>query len=59
MSLRAENLTVRLGDRKILNEVSFICKSDEITAIVGENGAGKSTLMNCLSGILNFEGDPP
>jgi iron complex transport system ATP-binding protein len=57
MSLRAENLTVRLGDRKILNEVSFICKSGEITAIVGENGAGKSTLMNCLSGILNFEGD--
>lgn len=56
MSLRAENLTVNLGKKTILNDINFTCLPGEITAIVGENGAGKSTLMNCLSGTLNFGG---
>ncbi len=56
MSLRAENLTVRFGNKIVLDDLNFVCSSGEMTAIVGENGAGKSTLMNCLSGALNFEG---
>ena len=57
MTLRANKLTVSFGDKVILNQLDFICKAGEITAIVGENGAGKSTLLNCLSGTLNFDGD--
>lgn len=56
MSLRAKELTVRFGSKTILDNLSFVCQTGEITAIVGENGAGKSTLLNCLSGILDFDG---
>lgn len=57
MSIRAENLSVRFGDKTILDSLNFINRSGEITAIVGENGAGKSTLLNCLSGKIKFDGD--
>ena len=34
------------------DDVTFLVKSGEIHALVGENGAGKSTLMNLLYGLL-------
>ena len=51
MTIRAENLTVVLGDRTVLHDVS--CSFEPgWTAVVGPNGAGKSTLLKALAGLL-------
>ena len=57
MSIRAEQLSVTISGRKILDDLNFCCYPGEITAIVGENGAGKSTLLNCLAGVSDFTGN--
>jgi len=56
MSIQAENLTVKIGNKTILDKLNFGFDSGEINAIIGENGAGKSTLLNCLAGVTNFDG---
>ncbi len=50
-TLRAEDLQVSLGDRSVLQGVSFGLRPGW-TAIVGPNGAGKSTLLRTLAGLL-------
>jgi iron complex transport system ATP-binding protein len=49
--LRAEELTVALGGKVVLHEVSVELQPGW-TAIVGPNGAGKSTLLRALAGLL-------
>ena len=46
--LSAEALSVRLGDKAVLNSVSAGFAPGLVTAVVGPNGAGKSTLLDCL-----------
>src|SRR5690606_29107233 len=47
--LSVENLSVRLGDKAVLNGVDAAFAPGLVTAIVGPNGAGKSTLLDCLA----------
>ena len=61
----AENVTVRVGSRNILNAVSARIEPGKLTVIAGPNGAGKSTLLKVLTGELKpdagsvrFDGDP-
>lgn len=49
--LRAETLSVRLGDKAVLNGVGAAFAPGLVTAIVGPNGAGKSTLLDCLAAL--------
>ena len=58
MMLTAENISVRLGGKEILRNVSCNFLSGKKTAIIGPNGAGKSTLLKilCLF-IKNFSGN--
>ncbi|MNS03690.1 Hemin import ATP-binding protein HmuV [compost metagenome] len=51
--LSAENLSVRLGDKTVLNGVSAAFAPGLVTAVVGPNGAGKSTLLDCLAALRN------
>lgn len=37
--------------RKILNNLSFIINTEEMTALVGRNGAGKSTIIKLILGL--------
>lgn len=42
-------LNVWFGDRHILKDLSFIIKSNTVTAIMGPSGCGKSTFIRCLN----------
>lgn len=48
----AKDVTVRLGSRVVLRNLSHRFRAGGLTVIVGPNGAGKSTLIKALSGEL-------
>ncbi|MBC7955686.1 MAG: ABC transporter ATP-binding protein [Cytophagales bacterium] len=53
--LQAENLSVSLGGRLVLRELSLSLQPGW-TVIVGPNGAGKSTLLRSLAGLQSLAG---
>lgn len=48
----ASGLTLRAGDKALVEDVALGLAAGRLTAIVGPNGAGKSTLVRLLSGEL-------
>ncbi len=50
--LAANSITVQIGAKTLLDDVSLSLHPGEIAALVGPNGAGKSTLLRVLSGDL-------
>jgi len=48
--LVVRDLTHKIGNRRLLDQVSFTAEAGSVLAIVGPNGAGKSTLLRMLSG---------
>ena len=51
--LKIKNLTYSIGEKTILNNISFCCNSGEVVAVVGKNGVGKTTLLNNILEKLN------
>ena len=54
--LKAEHLTVRYGEKTVLNDLSLEIRAGEWWVIVGPNGAGKSTLAGALGRTVPYEG---
>jgi branched-chain amino acid transport system ATP-binding protein len=61
--LLIENVSLRFGSLKALDNLSFRVERNEILSIIGPNGAGKTSLLNSISGYyrpqqgtLSFEG---
>jgi ABC-type cobalamin/Fe3+-siderophores transport system ATPase subunit len=52
MSISVSNLTYKIKDRAIINNISFDLDEGNILAILGPNGVGKSTLLKILAGII-------
>lgn len=50
MSLRADDVSLRLGGQVVLDAVTVQVSAGEVHALVGPNGAGKSTLLKVMSG---------
>ncbi|BAU46853.1 branched-chain amino acid ABC transporter ATP-binding protein [Sulfurifustis variabilis] len=48
--LTVEHLTMRFGGLTAIDDLSFVARRREITALIGPNGAGKTTVFNCLTG---------
>jgi zinc/manganese transport system ATP-binding protein len=50
--LRLDGVTVRLGGREVLHDVSFTIQPGEFTGLIGPNGAGKTTILRVILGLL-------
>ncbi|MFZ5691430.1 MAG: ABC transporter ATP-binding protein [Pseudomonadota bacterium] len=50
--LTANDISVRLGGRTIVDGVSATLSAGEMVALVGPNGAGKTTLLKALAGLV-------
>ena len=55
--LTALDLSVRLGNRVVLNDISLALSSQHLVALVGPNGAGKTTLLRALAGLVPSTGE--
>lgn len=51
-AIRVNNLTVSVGGKVIIEDVSLTVMEGEFWAIVGPNGGGKTTLLKAIMGIL-------
>ncbi|WP_344615650.1 FHA domain-containing protein [Dactylosporangium salmoneum] len=50
-SLIADDLTVRIKDAVLLDDVSFALAEGSVLAVVGPSGCGKSTLVKAVAGL--------
>lgn len=55
MSLNIQNLTLNLGKKTILNNVSLHVEDGERVGLVGASGSGKSMLLRAATGLLPSE----
>lgn len=51
LAVELQNVTLRLGHRDVLRDVSFAIRSGEFVGVLGPNGAGKTTLMRAILGL--------
>lgn len=52
MHLSLENISLTLGEKPILTEVTFEVADGEFVSVLGESGAGKSTALKIVAGLL-------
>ena len=55
-SIIIEGLSVKIGDKLILDDVNAAINCGETTAVIGPNGAGKTTLLAALMGLVPYKG---
>ena len=54
--LRCENVTVRYGNRKAVDDLSFSLEEGQWLMLAGPNGAGKTTLIEAIAGGVPYTG---
>jgi len=54
--LTAQGVSVSLGGRAVLKDISLSLSSGHLVALVGPNGAGKTTLLRALAGLVPCSG---
>jgi len=52
MRLSLQDVEKTIGDRKILSNINFSIKNNEIVGLLGPNGAGKTTAFYLAAGLL-------
>ncbi|RQR61738.1 ABC transporter ATP-binding protein [Burkholderia sp. Bp9126] len=55
-ALELDHVTLDLGGRTILRDVSFSIEPGEFVGVLGPNGAGKTTLMRAVLGLVPVAG---
>ncbi len=56
MMLAADDITVDLGARRVLNGVSLRAEPAAVTALLGPSGCGKTTLLRAIAGLIPIAG---
>lgn len=49
--LQAENISMRFGGLKAVDQLNFSIHKGELMGLIGPNGAGKTTVFNMLTGV--------
>ena len=57
ISLILKDLSVRLGEKKILDGINATFYGGEIGSVIGQNGSGKTTLLKAIAGICAHQGN--
>ena len=52
--LEVNNLSVSIGDRYLIKNLSFVLNVGDKLAIIGEEGNGKSTLLKAIMGVCDY-----
>lgn len=52
MNISVNELSLSIGDKKILKDINISVENKEIVGIIGPNGSGKSTLLKCIYRVL-------
>ncbi len=55
-AIELDDVTVSLGGREVVRDVSAVVARGEWVALIGPNGAGKTTLLRAVAGLLPHEG---
>jgi len=55
LKLKIEDLHLRFGGVKALDEIGLEVREGEIFAIIGPNGAGKTCILNCINGFYRAQ----
>ena len=50
--IRLEQVTLRLGGRAVVRDLTGTMAPGSLTALAGPNGAGKSTLLKSIAGLI-------
>ncbi|PJZ45416.1 ABC transporter ATP-binding protein [Leptospira brenneri] len=50
-----KNITVKVGDRSLLQNINLTADAKKITGLIGKSGSGKSTLFRLTLGLLEKE----
>lgn len=56
VTLKIDDLSVAIGSKQVLNNLSFALEPGQLIGIIGPNGAGKSTLLRAIMGLLPTTG---
>jgi iron complex transport system ATP-binding protein len=51
--IRVEDVSLSLGDTRILESIAFEAGTGRFVGVVGPNGAGKTTLLRTINGVLD------
>ena len=56
-ALALERVTVELGGRNVVENVSFAVERGEWVTVIGPNGAGKTSLVRAIAGLVPYGGE--